>query len=166
MPEADPAAPADAAAPAHPPPANADRPSRPHRSGGRGFILAAYWLLLFAATHYPRVELRGLPQQSDKGVHFLAYALLAWLFWRWWTGRGRPNAAALTLVVLATYAAVDEWTQSFVGRGTDPADWAADVAGAGVAVGLLEWRRWRVRRADRMRSGASGPGGRVGANRN
>ncbi|MBK8914439.1 MAG: VanZ family protein [Phycisphaerales bacterium] len=148
------------------PPHSHETAVRSRRKAGRPAItLAAYWILLFAATHYPRVELRGLPQQSDKWVHFLAYALLAWLFWRWWRGSGRANAGMVTIVVLSAYAAIDEWTQGFVGRGTDSADWLADVAGVCAVVGLLECRRWRAGRADRMRSGADDAGGRAGANR-
>jgi VanZ family protein len=45
------------------------------------------------------------------------------------------------------YAAVDEWTQRFVGRSTSLTDWWADIIGAMVGLTLYALtRRWYRRR--------------------
>lgn len=103
--------------------------------------LAVYWILLFVATHHPRVVIPGEIPHSDKLVHFGAFGTLALLFWfatraRWWV------AAA----ILIPYAALDEWLQQFVGRFTDLMDFIANTIGIVVVLGVLEThRRWRDR---------------------
>ncbi|MFQ5413737.1 MAG: VanZ family protein [Phycisphaerae bacterium] len=100
-------------------------------------VWIAYWIGLFAATHWPKPpHLPGPADVSDKVVHFCLYFGLAMLGcvaargassgcrcragWGWtlrWTG------------VYAGYAGVDEWLQPFFGRTADPWDWVCDVAG-------------------------------------
>jgi len=108
--------------------------------------LPVYWLALAAATHYPRVRIPGEIPNSDKAVHFAAFGLLALLLWRFMAARARPLTAAavwIAAAVLIAYAALDEYTQQFVGRYTDLADWIADVAGIAGVLAALEIRRRR-----------------------
>jgi VanZ family protein len=81
-----------------------------------------------------------------KLIHFLQYALLAFLWWRALRTRLDDRRAALAAFVMtALYAASDEYHQSFVqGRSGNPVDWAIDCAGAGLA------SFWLSRRAARL----------------
>lgn len=106
--------------------------------------LPAYWVFLFCATHFPKLELPGAVPQSDKLLHVVAYGLLAFLFWRFAEARRRPlpgHFVWIALAVLALYAVLDEWLQSFVGRSASLLDWLADVLGIGLVLAMLEWRR-------------------------
>lgn len=110
-------------------------------------ILPTYWLALFLVTHLPRLRIPGEIPQSDKFAHFGAYALLAFLLWRFAETFTRPLGAGFApraLLLIAGYAALDEWMQSLVGRSADPLDWMADMTGAAVTLALLEWRRRAV----------------------
>jgi VanZ family protein len=103
--------------------------------------LMVYFVALFVATHLPP---RGGPPSEnhlDKVLHFVAYAMLAWLL-AW--AIGPPTrmhwlkwSLALWLAV-GVYGAVEEFFQPMVGRTCDWNDWWADLAGAGV--GLLLYR--------------------------
>lgn len=70
-----------------------------------------------------------------KLIHFVQYALLAYLWWRALRGGlGVRRAALAAFLITVAYAATDEYHQSFVeGRHGSPLDWAIDTAGAGVA---------------------------------
>jgi len=113
--------------------------------------LPAYWIALLAATHYPRVPIPGELPNSDKAIHFVAFGSLAFLFWRFLAARTRHLTAAsvwIAAAVLIPYAALDEYTQQFVGRYTDLADWAANLAGIVCVLTALEARRrWQRRRS-------------------
>jgi VanZ family protein len=113
-------------------------PLPPDRSILWRLLLAGYWLTLLVATHLP-VRVAGLPRnQADKLVHFVAYAILAWLLsTAWQASVGRLNARHLKFVWLAVvlYGAVDEITQPLVGRTASVIDWLSDAAGA--ALGLV-----------------------------
>jgi VanZ family protein len=104
-------------------------------------LLAGYWLTLLVATHLP-TQVAGLPRnQADKLIHFVAYAVLAWLLaTAWQASVGRLNARHLKFawLVVVLYGAIDEITQPLVGRTLSVADWLADAAGA--AVGLIVFR--------------------------
>jgi VanZ family protein len=81
---------------------------------------------------------------SDKLAHTVAFALLAFLFWRFWETFRRPltpRAVWVMAAILTVYAGLDEYTQQFVGRGTDPVDWLCNVGGMGATLAVLEWRR-------------------------
>ena len=113
----------------------------PDRSIVWRVLLAGYWLTLLVATHLPKT-VAGLPaDQTDKLIHFVAYAVLAWLLaTAWQASVGRLNARHLKFVwmVVVLYGAIDEVTQPIVGRTLSFADWLADAAGA--AVGLILFR--------------------------
>jgi VanZ family protein len=104
--------------------------------------LPIYWVALIAATHYPRVPLPQDISNSDKIAHFGAFGLLAVLLWRFFATRALTNASVwIAAAVLVPYAALDEYTQQFVGRHSDIADWIADVAGIVVVLAIVELRR-------------------------
>ncbi|MFO0921503.1 MAG: VanZ family protein [Pirellulales bacterium] len=94
-------------------------------------VLAAYWLLLFIGTHIPRGQMPAI-HHSDKTLHFLAYAGLAFLLaWAFPKEAKRPLAHVVGAWIVATfYGAADEITQLAVGRSADFWDWVADTLGA------------------------------------
>ena len=118
------------------------------------FVLAGLYLLaMFVATHLPLpsgITNPGIPG-ADKLVHTAMYAGLAVLVLAA-ASIGRPVSPGMAVVLLfliATYAAVDEWTQQFVpGRSSDPRDWVADVIGAslGALLFLVGRSLWRSRK--------------------
>ena len=117
--------------------------------------LPAYWIFLFCVTHFPKLTLDLPVRRGDKIAHSVAYGLLAFLFWRFGETFGRPLSARfvwLAALWIGLYGAVNEWLQPFVGRSGDVLDWVYDVAGAGVVLAGLEWRRRRLAR----RSAAEG----------
>lgn len=101
-------------------------------------LLAGYLLALLTGTHLPPT-FPGLPATpSDKVLHFLAYAGLAWLLamaWSSTTGRLNNRHLAVAWLTLAVLAAADEVTQLLVHRSASVGDWLADVAGT--ATGLV-----------------------------
>jgi VanZ family protein len=108
-------------------------------------ILPAYWIFLFLATHLPGLKTGG-PPQSDKLLHFVAFAILTFLFWRGCEAASRtlgPRFVCFAFPILIAYAGLDEYLQQFVGRGTDLEDFVADVVGIVVTLGILEWQRRR-----------------------
>lgn len=112
----------------------------------RGLWLLAlplYVIALFTATHYPQVTIPGGIPQSDKIVHFVAFALLAFLWWQFLVALGRGSSRALiaSTVGLLAYAALDEYLQQFVGRNTDVRDFFADSAGILVVLGVIAFAR-------------------------
>jgi VanZ family protein len=109
--------------------------------------LPAYWIFLFCATHFPRLRISGPLPNIDKILHGLCFGLLAFLLWRFIETFRRPASSKTfwtILVVLAGYGILDEWLQGFVGRGTDLADWIADVIGTVAVLLVLESRRRRA----------------------
>jgi VanZ family protein len=104
--------------------------------------LPVYWLLLATATHYPQVQIPGEVPHSDKLLHFAAFGALAFLFSQVVRARVRTSGA-----ILIAYAALDEWSQQFVGRSTELMDFIANVAGVVAVLAAVEvYRRWRARR--------------------
>lgn len=83
----------------------------------------------------PRVPIvSGIPH-VDKVVHFLLYAVEAFLIYQAirWPGRARFSLARVLAVVgaMAVWAVADETHQAWIpGRSMEGADVAADVAGA------------------------------------
>lgn len=129
---------------------SAPQPARLGRAWVRWYqrALPAYWLSLFFLTHLPKLEVRVGFRASDKAAHVVAFALLAFLFWRFAETLRSPLSGWFVwraLAILLAYAAVDEYLQQFVGRSTDPLDALCNFAGIVLALALLEYRR-RARR--------------------
>ncbi len=110
--------------------------------------LPAYWVFLFTTTHLPKLSFgEDAPRWTDKAAHVSGYALLAFLVWRFVESFAAPVSSQFAwrvLLLIAVYAAVDEWLQAFVGRGPDVADWAWDMVGSAAALGLMEAQRRRA----------------------
>jgi len=96
---------------------------------------------------------------ARKTVHAAEYGLLCFLWWRALrTTRASAAALPLAVFVCVTYAATDEYHQSFVeGRHGTPVDVVIDTIGAATAAMLIR-RRSDSRRADVSRA----PGGEAG----
>lgn len=99
-------------------------------------VVVVYWGAMFAGTH---VRFSGpLPLLAhgpgDKTMHFVAYAGLAFLWLVAASTFGRISWPMYLIVMIgaAMYGAVDEVSQSLVGRDTDLADWRFDVLGAAI----------------------------------
>ena len=125
------------------------KPAAPRRSPWDAWYrraLPTYWMLLFALTHLPRLEFDVGVADSDKYAHALAFAGLAFLYWRALATAYPPRSVRFALAagaVLLGYAAVDEWLQRFTGRSVDLRDWlfgAGGIVGALVALELLRRR--------------------------
>jgi VanZ family protein len=107
------------------------------RKAGWAFGLAA---AIFLASSRAHVASPGITTIDDKLAHFAVYGLLGTLVCR--VGSGW-RAAGWALLVVAGYAASDEWHQSFVpGRMTELNDWIADTSGAALAIALYTGWGW------------------------
>ncbi len=109
-------------------------------------VLAVYWTALCVGTHIPATA-AGLPVQvSDKLIHSVAYAGLAFLLALVLPRLGlrRWRLYVMALLIAACYGALDELGQIPIpGRCADISDWYADVAGA-VAGVALHWLAIRL----------------------
>lgn len=103
--------------------------STPLRLAVLRWLTVGYWLVLFTATHWPRLQLTEMPWMPfgvDKWMHLSAFGLLTmlclntrWLDRRW-----------LWLIILIAYALCDELTQNLIpGRGFEWYDLACDCTG-------------------------------------
>lgn len=106
--------------------------------------LVAYWLAMFAVTHWPGkdgafVRLPGSWQQFQVCFVMMGYVGLTFLFWRGMAREGKfvvnKRILGLTLFVLGFYAVVDEWLSWAMGRGFD--GWDLLSAAAGIALGIV-----------------------------
>jgi len=125
-------------------------------------LLIVFLLLAFTLTHVP---IRGDSQifatarmipAADKWVHGAIYFVLAGLkanCLRFWV-RGNGWIALWTMVLVLTYAALDEWSQGFVPtRSPSFYDFLADAAGAALGVTVFViCRTWRQRVRSRRRA--------------
>ncbi|MGV1008984.1 MAG: VanZ family protein [Dermatophilaceae bacterium] len=101
---------------------------------GFAFVLAAHLLALY----WPRVDLAGAPQDSDKLAHVLLFGVPTFVgvvgFRRWWPA-----------LLLALHAPVSELVQAgwLPGRSGDVRDAMADLVGvaAGSVLALVALRR-------------------------
>ncbi len=112
-------------------------------------MLPAYWIFLACCTHFPRLKLDWGVSKPDKWAHLIAFGVLAFMLWRFAETFRRPLAGRQVMalvVVLVVYAAIDEYTQQFVGRSTDVGDWLMGLVGMGAVLGPLEVHRRLVRR--------------------
>ena len=82
-------------------------------------IIIIYWAVMATASHVPReFAVRLGVKLSGVTLHLSAYFLLTGLFW--WNlqpSRNRRASILLTATALGAYAALDEWTQSFIPSG-------------------------------------------------
>jgi len=94
-------------------------------------ILACYWLAMFLGTHWPNFSLPGYPQNTDKVLHFSAYAGLSFLIaLRLALKRDlRLRDGLWILAVIVGYSIFDEVSQKPVGRTCDFFDAVADWVG-------------------------------------
>ena len=124
-------------------------------------VVVAYWGAMFVSTHItvpgPVVE-HG---PSDKSMHLVAYAGLAFL---WLTAAAAFGPVSwlsyvVVLIAAAVYGAVDEVSQSIVGRDTDLADWRYDMLGAalGTAAFAAAYSAWLRRGSKRIPTTEDGP---------
>jgi VanZ family protein len=105
------------------------------------WLLAAYWLVQFGATHVPN-DFPIVPTGHwDKLAHFGAFGLLAFLCATvWQISVGLLIGAHLRFLwlLVVAYGAIDEWTQTLVGREASWLDWLADVAGAAAGLAVFQ----------------------------
>ncbi len=98
------------------------------------FLLLFYWVAIFILAHIPIPKLVYKAQVSDKTIHFLAYLILAFLFWFAINPRKKVNWLRASVwwvfLILAGYGIIDELLQGYVGRSCDAMDFAADLIGA------------------------------------
>ncbi|HSD63040.1 MAG TPA: VanZ family protein [Ignavibacteriaceae bacterium] len=106
--------------------------------------LIIYWMILFVATTLPSKDLPDT-HVSDKIEHFTAYFILAVLlnfammFQNKYPGL-RRKAWLFTLIIILTYAGLDELHQLFIpGRDCEVLDWVADSSGVLLGVGLVRF---------------------------
>lgn len=104
--------------------------------------LALYWPALFVLAHIPIPSVVREANMSDKGLHFLVYAILTFLLWSVVGSDSKVNwlrrGSWLVLAAVILYGLCDEGLQHFVSnRSPDARDLVADLAGALVALGIL-----------------------------
>lgn len=105
----------------------------------------AYMIGNWLVSGTPGDRIGPLPA-PDWLLHGLAYFVFGLLL-HFATGHKRL-ARVMAMAILASYAAVDEWHQSWVpGRTATLPDWLADVAGGGLALSLTGLRKGRARKA-------------------
>lgn len=91
---------------------------------------------MLTATSIPNLSLPG-PSGTDKVGHFFMYCMLGFLLQRAASPSRSMRTLAVVLGAISAFAAADEWHQQLIpGRAADVADFVADVAGAGLGVGL------------------------------
>lgn len=111
-------------------------------------VLACYWLTLFVGTHLPAVA-DFSPKVNDKFKHFGAFFMLGTLMCYVTTSTNLLSRFGCIALVGMAYAAIDEFTQSFVpGRYADPYDFVADSAGLISAIAVYALLRFLLRRPD------------------
>lgn len=108
------------------------------------WLLAVYWVAMLVGTHVPPTFKAVHEEVSDKVLHFLAFAGLAWLVaMAWQTTTGILNRRHLRWIWFAVmlYAMLDEVTQPPFDRDASVWDLLADALGA--ATGLFVFTRTR-----------------------
>lgn len=107
----------------------------------------AWMAMIFAFSHQPRLPEVGGPWLDflfKKGLHALAYAILARLWLRALDPEDSGSAAARrwAFLICLTWALSDEWHQTFVpGRTGRLRDVGIDAAGSLAALAAA-WRTW------------------------
>jgi len=106
------------------------------------------------ASSWPSLSVSALGWSfEDKLQHMIAYSLLAYLAFRGWApAAGRRAAPWIVLLILACFAAADEFHQRWIpGRFVEWGDFLAD--SIGVVAGFLVAAWQNRRRAMRTRAG-------------
>jgi|YNPNPStandDraft_1061719.scaffolds.fasta_scaffold14759_4 VanZ family protein len=109
------------------------------------WMAVIYWLSDQPKLPHPARKLGLSDYLFDYSSHAFTFGLLTWLAWRVLRGALSPLpwarrswALGLAGVFAALYALLDEIHQMFVpGRWASPKDWAADMVGVALALGLL-----------------------------
>lgn len=107
-------------------------------------MTVCYWGAIFVGTHLPATGV-DLPRVNDKLMHLSAFSGLAVLLaWAIPTRPSRPLAhLKWTALVALAYGVVDECSQSLVpGRSPDIRDYAADVGGIAIGLGIYTFLRY------------------------
>ena len=114
-------------------------------------MLCIYWAALFYGTH-TKVPEGLLPGNSDKFIHFWAYAGLAILLMSLSVTRGAHSWLNVLIAwfILALYGVFDELTQLLVNRNADIFDWVFDVTGAAMGLALVTLTVWYFRTTSRI----------------
>ena len=97
--------------------------------------------LVFYLSSLPSWKIKAVSSFPDYLLHFAEYAVFAFLALRLlkYTGKGivRPKKYLFIIIILALFAASDEWHQSFVpGRFATFWDFAADFLGIAAVSGI------------------------------
>ena len=103
-------------------------------------------VMLFYGTH-TKVPDGLLPGNSDKFIHFWAYAGLAILFMSLRVTQGAYTWLSVLIAwfILAFYGAFDELSQLLVNRSAEIFDWIFDVTGAATGLMLVTLCVWYFR---------------------
>ncbi len=106
-------------------------------------VLCVYWIALFYGTH-SKVPPGMLPENSDKVVHFFAYAGLGmlWAILRATQGAITWGNLSWMWLMLAAYGVFDELTQLLVNRNADLKDLLFDVSGAATGLIIVAFAVW------------------------
>ncbi len=106
-------------------------------------VLCVYWIALFYGTH-TKIPPGMLPGNSDKVIHFFAYAGLAMLWAILQATQGAITWGNLSWkwLMLAAYGVFDELTQLLVNRNADLKDWLFDVSGAATGLIIVAFAVW------------------------
>ena len=119
---------------------------------GRGSVLAAtglcfYWPAIFIISHIPKAHVPKGITVSGATVHLIAYFVLTLLVFASAGLAGsislRSKKTWLFVGIIAVYAMLDEYVQSFIqGRHGGWEDWADDISACLFCVGLLRLLGW------------------------
>ena len=104
--------------------------------------LCVYWPAIFVISHIPKEHVPKNVPVSGRAVHLVAYFVLTLLLF---LNAGLARRASFRskktwtlIVIIAAYAALDEFVQHFIpGRYGSSIDWAVDVCACLLCVGLL-----------------------------
>ena len=120
------------------------RPSLSMNHIVRQFVIAAtlaFWVMIFVGTHVPGPNIGHLPKHSDKLMHFVAYAGLAFLLglWRAAYREMRLRDYLVVFAITAVYGIADELLQLIpvLNRTCDPLDFLGDCLGILCGLGAL-----------------------------
>ncbi len=118
-----------------------DQPSPDRRKHLRRYLWPAWWVLMFVATHLPKIPSPPLDIWNfDKVIHGMMYFVLTFLGGRALISAGRVKGLGTLLAwagIYLIYAVVDEWLQQFVNRTPSVQDWLANAVGIMAATLIL-----------------------------